>query len=102
VQSRVQFARQYFHAGKEYLSRVEEPRCRFAGFAYTARFEWLLDTIEREDYYLRPKYCERKSITNGLRMGLLALSSIIHWQQGPKGLLYNQDKSSLMRKTFRI
>jgi len=78
VQSRVELARQYFKAGRQYLARVEEPRCRLAGFAYTARFEWLLDTIEQENYSLRPEYSERKSFETGLRMGLLTLSSLIN------------------------
>jgi phytoene/squalene synthetase len=80
VQSRIILARKYFRAGKEYLSRVEEPRCRLAGFAYTARFEWLLDTIEREDFRLRQEYSERKSFKTGLRMGLEILSSLIDWK----------------------
>src|SRR5215211_3401354 len=46
VQTRVQLARKNFQAGREYLAQVEDPRCRLAGFAYTARFTWLLDTIE--------------------------------------------------------
>src|SRR6266496_5277960 len=58
VQSRVQLARKYFSAGREYLARVEEPRCRLAGLAYTARFEWLLDTLEDENYSIRPEYNE--------------------------------------------
>ena len=78
VKSRVRLARQYFLAGKGYLARVQNPRCRLAGFAYTARFEWLLDTIEREGYNLRPQYNERKSIGTGLRMSWLALSSVIN------------------------
>ncbi len=78
VQSRVILARNYFKAGRDYLSRVEEPRCRLAGFAYTARFEWLLDTIEREDFYLRPEYKERKSFRTGIRMGLQTLSALIN------------------------
>ena len=77
VKSRVQLARKYFEAGRDYLRRVQNPRCRLAGFAYTARFEWLLDTIEREEYYLRPDYSERKNIGNGLRMGWLTLSSMM-------------------------
>ena len=77
VQSRVQLARKYFETGRAYLARVEEPRCRLAGFAYTARFEWLLDTIERENYSLRPAYTERKSFGTGLRMGLSTLSALI-------------------------
>ncbi|HSL42913.1 MAG TPA: squalene/phytoene synthase family protein [Anaerolineales bacterium] len=78
VKSRVQLARQYFTAGRAYLARVENPRCRLAGLAYTARFEWLLDTIEREDFSLRPQYDERKSVGTGLRMGLSTLFSIIN------------------------
>lgn len=77
VQSRVLLARKYFRAGRQYLAQVEEPRCRLAGLAYTARFEWLLDTIEQEGYCLRPEYSERKSVGTGIRMGLHTLSSMI-------------------------
>jgi hypothetical protein len=70
----VQLARGYFQAGREYLARVQEPRCRLAGLAYTARFEWLLDTIEREGYRLRRQYNERKRLRTGLSMGLSTLS----------------------------
>ena len=79
VKGRVKLARKYFKAGREYLRQVENPRCRLAGFAYTARFEWLLDTIEREGYNLRPQYNERKSFATGLQMSLDTLSSIINW-----------------------
>ena len=78
VRSRVRLARQYFKAGREYLARVEEPRCRLAGFAYTARFEWLLDTIAREDYCLRPQYNERKRLSTGLLMALSTLSALMN------------------------
>lgn len=81
VCSRVRLARQYFDAGREYLARVESPRCRLAGFAYVARFEWLLDTIEREGYCLRPEYSERKSLGTGLRMGLSTLSSLLNLRE---------------------
>jgi phytoene/squalene synthetase len=77
VKSRVQLAGEYFKAGKDYFRRVQNPRCRLACFAYIARFDWLLDTFEREGYYLRPQYNERKSIGTGLRMVWLALSSMI-------------------------
>lgn len=76
VQNRVQLAREYFQAGREYLRRVESLRCRLAGLAYTARFEWLLDTIEREGYFLRPEYSERKTLKTGLRMGWNILGSV--------------------------
>ena len=78
VQSRVNLARQYFQAGRRYLDRVEESRCRLAGLAYTARFEWILDTIEQEGYSLRPEYNERKGLGAGLQMGLLTLSLMMN------------------------
>jgi phytoene/squalene synthetase len=77
VKDRVQLARDYFEAGRNYLARVQDPRCRLAGFTYTARFEWLLDTIEREGYSLRPEYRERRSIGTGMRMSWDALSSMM-------------------------
>jgi phytoene/squalene synthetase len=77
VKSRVELARQYFEAGRDYFRRVQNPRHRLAGFAYMARFDWLLDTIEKECFILRPQYNERKSIGTGLRMSWLALSSMI-------------------------
>jgi phytoene/squalene synthetase len=77
VQSRVQLAREYFKAGKGHFARVQNPRCRLASFAYIARFEWVLDTIEREGYCLRPEYSERRSIGAKYRIGLLTLSSMI-------------------------
>ena len=80
VKSRVALARKYFRAGRDYLRRVQNPRCRLAGFAYTARFEWLLDTFEREGYLLRPQYEERKSVGTGLRMMTSALSSMISFR----------------------
>jgi len=78
VKSRVQLARKYFKVGKEYFGRVENPRCRLACYAYIARFDWLLDTIEREDYLMRPQYDERKSIGTGLLMSWLTLSAMFH------------------------
>lgn len=76
VKSRVQLAREYFKAGKDYFARVQNARCRLACFAYIARFEWLLNTIEKEGYCLRPQYNEKKSAWTGLRMGLSTLSSL--------------------------
>jgi phytoene/squalene synthetase len=76
VKSRVQLAREYFKAGKDYFARVQNPRCRLACYAYIARFEWLLDTMERDGYLLRPQYNERKSARTGLWMAWLTLSSM--------------------------
>jgi phytoene/squalene synthetase len=81
VKSRVLLAREYFKSGKEYFRRVQNRRCRLACFAYIARFEWLLDTIEREGYCLRPHYQERKSTGVGLWMSWLTLSSMVNFRE---------------------
>jgi hypothetical protein len=78
VKSRVELARRYFQAGKDYFARVESLRCRLACYAYIARFEWLLNTIEREGYVLRPQYTERKQAGTALRMIGLTLQSLIN------------------------
>ena len=85
VKSRVRLAREYFQAGKDYFARVQNARCRLACFAYIARFEWLLDTMEREGYHLRPQYEERKSARTGLRMTWLKLWSMFNLR-GPANL----------------
>jgi phytoene/squalene synthetase len=66
VMSRVGYARQCFSAGKRYLAGVPSLRCRVAGFAYTARFEQVLDAIQRNDFRLRPRYDQRKTIGGAL------------------------------------
>jgi phytoene/squalene synthetase len=81
VKSRVQLAREYFKVGKEYFAQVQNPRCRLACFAYIARFEWLLDTIERENYFLRAQYKERKAAKTGLRMSWLTIASMLNWRE---------------------
>ncbi len=76
VKSRVLLAREYFQTGKGYFARVKNQRCRLACYAYIARFEWLLDTLAREGYLLRPQYDERKSAGAGLQMLGLTLASM--------------------------
>lgn len=76
VCSRVQLARGYFKAARECTSLVRNWRCRLAGFAYTARFEWMLDAIERDNYCLRCEYPERKSLRAGLWMMQTALTAL--------------------------
>ena len=76
VRSRVQMARLLFKEGGESLAQVKNLRCRLAGYAYSARFEWLLRTIERENYCLRSEYPERKSLFAGLWMSWTSLTSM--------------------------
>jgi phytoene/squalene synthetase len=63
VQGRVQLARTYFKAGRNYLNQVDNLRCRLAGFAYTARFEGVLDLIEQDGFLLRAVYPESKVLS---------------------------------------
>jgi hypothetical protein len=55
-----------------------------AGYLYIARFETVLDAIERDGYRLRPAYPEGKTIRAGLSMGWLMLSkALIRGRQEP-------------------
>jgi phytoene/squalene synthetase len=76
VRGRVQLAREFFKLARECTSQVKNLRCRLAGYAYTVRFEWMLNAIEREDYCLRADYPERKSLWAGLWMGRATLTSL--------------------------
>jgi phytoene/squalene synthetase len=68
VCGRVQLAHGYFNLARECTAQVKNFRCRLAGFAYTARFEWMLHKIERDNYCLCSEYPERKSLGAGLWM----------------------------------
>ena len=76
VCGRVELARMYFKAGREATAQVKNLRCRLAGYAYTARFEWMLRAIERDNYCLRAEYPERKSLRASLWMAWSTLTSM--------------------------
>ena len=76
VCGRVKLARMYFQAGREATAQVRNWRCRLAGYAYTARFEWMLRVIERDNYCLRSEYPERKGLRAGLWMVWSTLTSM--------------------------
>jgi len=77
VCGRVQLARGYFQMARECTAQVKNWRCRLAGYAYTARFEWMLNAIERDNYCLRYAYPERKNLRAGLWMIWHALTSMV-------------------------
>jgi phytoene/squalene synthetase len=81
VRGRVQLARHYFDIGTNYLTRVQNPRCRLAGYAYTVRFTGVLDAIEKNDYVLQPDYPERRQFGSLLRMGWSLLGLAFHSPQ---------------------
>ncbi|HSR31571.1 MAG TPA: squalene/phytoene synthase family protein, partial [Anaerolineae bacterium] len=74
VQARVELARQYFREGKRYIDGLDVLRCKIAAHWYCARFEGVLDTIERDGYILRAEFGSRRKLFIWLRMALLAAS----------------------------
>ncbi len=56
VKNRVGQARLYFQEGKSYLDSLDVLRCKIMGYWYCARFEGVLDIIERDGYILRTVY----------------------------------------------
>lgn len=81
VEGRVRLARTRLDAGRTYFASIENPRHRLAGLAYIARFEWLVDTLEREDFKLRDQYDERRRFATGLRMTW----DVVSWMTGLRG-----------------
>lgn len=77
VRDRVELARSCFATGRRYLAGVENARCRLAGHAYIARFEWVLDAVARDGYRLRPAYPERGSLRGGLTIAADATRSAL-------------------------
>lgn len=77
VMERAKLAQRKFKAGRKYISQVKNLRCRLAGFAYLARFEWMLRAIEGDQYCLRPEYPERKSLRAGLWMAWRVFASFL-------------------------
>jgi len=78
VYGRVRLARHYFDAGRQYFARVKSKRSRLACAAYLARFEWMLNRIEQDGYYLRAAYPERKSVKAAIWIAWRILSSLIN------------------------
>jgi phytoene/squalene synthetase len=74
VRDRVELARRYFREGKRYLDQLDVLRCKLAGYWYCARFEGVLETIERDGYLLRAEYRERRKLSTWLKMAWLGLS----------------------------
>lgn len=76
VKNRVELARTYFKAGRDALAQANR-RCRIAGYAYMARFEGVLDAIEREGYRLRAAYPELKHLGGMLKMSWSVLGGLV-------------------------
>jgi len=74
VRSRVDLSRDYFERGKRYLDSLGVLRCELVGHWYCARFEGVLDRIERDGYLLRDEYQESRNLSTWLGMARLGLT----------------------------
>jgi phytoene/squalene synthetase len=74
VRNRVRLARENFLQGKRYLDELDVLRTKIAGYWYCARFESVLDTIEKDDYRLQSQYEERRKISTWLKIAWLGIS----------------------------
>lgn len=70
VARRVGLARTCLDGGAAYFRSVESVRHRLAGLAYIARFEWLIQTIERDDFTIRSRYIAPTGPRAGLRIAM--------------------------------
>jgi phytoene/squalene synthetase len=77
VRNRVEQARDYFSRGKQYLDQLTVLRCKIAGYWYCARFEIILEIIERDNYVLRTDYNQRRRFSNWFKIAWLAVSVTI-------------------------
>lgn len=86
VKNRVDLARRYFQSGKAYLAQVGNLRCRLAGYAYAARFEQILYSIESDEYDLRPNPKELARLQDNAIVSASALIKAIHHHSPGKRL----------------
>jgi hypothetical protein len=73
VKSRVELSRRYLEQGKRYLDSLEVLRCKIVGYWYCARFEKVLDAIERDGYVLQASYAKPPKAVTWMKFAGLAL-----------------------------
>ncbi len=86
VKSRVTEARKDFRQGKTYIDRLDVLRTKIAARWYCARFEHILDTIEKDGYRLRADYSEEKAFRYLVMVGLAASVTLRHWTSKARGM----------------
>jgi phytoene/squalene synthetase len=78
VHEQVDLARYCFRQGRIYIDSLDVLRCKLAGVWYCARFECILNAIERDGYRLRLSYCERHALKTWLEM--IRLGFVVTWK----------------------
>jgi phytoene/squalene synthetase len=79
VREQVSRAEGCFQAGKGYIDRLDNLRCKLAGAWYCARFEWYLNKIKRDGYCLRESYPGRRALTTWVKMIALGLAITVKY-----------------------
>lgn len=94
-------ARVSFQAGKRYIDTLDVLRCKLAGAWYCARFEWFLNTIQRDGYFLRHAYPERHSLATWAEMAVLGFTITLRHIAGriQRGLSHATPRGTLDSKT---
>ena len=83
VRQRVNLARQLSREGRHYLDTSRNLRYKIVCYWYCARYEGVLDTIERDGYLLRLVYNDRYKPAAWFRIAWLGSSVILqHFIQG--------------------
>jgi phytoene/squalene synthetase len=70
-------ARRLLRDGRRYVDSLDVLRCKLAGVWYCARFERVLELIERDGYQLRADYPERKSLATWIHIAGLSVPVIL-------------------------
>jgi len=77
VREQVERARACLQAGKRYIDTLDVLRCKLAGVWYCARFDRILNAIQRDGYCLRRLYPERHSLVVWAEMAGLGFAVIL-------------------------
>ena len=67
----------HLESGRAYFARVESVRHRLAGLAYVARFERLVETLNRDNFRLRSEYPSAEGLAAVLGVSRRMLSSVV-------------------------
>jgi len=99
VRGRVEQARRHIREGKRYLDELDVLRAKIVGYWYCARYEGVLDTIERDGYLLRAEYKKRRKLFAWLTMAWLGLCVTLGHigRRGPRGSWRDAGRSDLTR-----
>ncbi len=93
VRERVGEARSEFREGRRYIDSLAVLRCKLAGIWYCAKFERVLDAIERDGFRLREDYSDRGGFAAWMEMIWLGIAAIVRHASARIPLIFWRDDS---------